>query len=69
MIKLKHIEQIKALAEVLEAEAGSYGGVDIAQARDKVVGVSRLNGSGKMERHTYIMTDGETKEVDCAEEA
>lgn len=67
-IKLRTMQQIQALSTVLDTEAGSYGGVDISQANDGVVGVSRINGSGKMERHTYILTDGDTKEVDCAPE-
>jgi hypothetical protein len=68
MIKLRSMQQIQALSTVLDTEAGTYGGVDISQRNDGIVGVSRLNGSGKMERHIYIMTDGDTKEVHSATE-
>lgn len=66
MIKLRTMQQAQALSMVLDTEAGADGGIDIAQANDGVVGVSRLNASGKIETHTYILSDGDTKEVNCA---
>lgn len=68
MIKSQHEAQIAALAEVLEKDASHYGGVQISQRNDGIIGVSLMNGAGKMERHTYVMIDGDTKEVHSASE-
>lgn len=66
MIKISNIAQVLTLSDLLEEEAGSLGGIHISQANDGVIGLSRLDGSGKMEKHIYILTDGDTREIDYA---
>lgn len=63
MIKIKSAEQARSLSIVLDTESGSEGGVQIGQANDGVIGVSRMSKSQKIETHTYIMENGDTREV------
>jgi hypothetical protein len=69
MIKVKTTRQVIVLAEELERVAldiertEDEGSVQVGQANDGVIGVSRMTKSNKIRSHTYIMEDGDTREV------